>query len=558
MAHQWMRCNLATATFPFETELGDRTIVMSRYDQNFDYLSSIGEPIKDRGLPRAFYMHNCMPTAAGYQSIGYDNDVLSTSPGNDLGFDTIFSLKYEFNNAVKRMYFSPAGGKNYILDATIGQWASVNPFPLGTIASDTLVTCAFVNGTTYFYFKKIGCFKYVGNYTDPATHVTGPAIVPVTLIGLDPTTVTGICAANGYLITWNDVAIAWSSTTNELDFTPSLITGAASGTPQFTDGKIQLCLPISGGFLLYCESNTVSSTYSGNVRFPWIFAEVAGAGGCSSLNKISWRSNFAVHYAWTTSGLQELTRTSAKDFYPEVTDFLASLSFEDFNETTLVFTQSYLSTPLDIKVNAIADRYVVISYGVVPGNYTHALVFDLALARWGKLKVAHRECFEWFPPNLYGSITYGQLTGITYGSLVNTSYGDFNTGITQDELPKKNIGFLQEDGNIEIINFDLAQTEADGVLILGKFEFERNKWITGQQYAVENVINGNSFTFYIIPTTDGKNLLTPVPGILKANKSGTLNKWYQKRVSGLNLSMLFVGAFNLTSFIWDFTTGGDR
>lgn len=559
MAHQWMRCNLATATFPFESELGDRTIVMSRYDQNFDYLSSIGEPIKDRGLPRAYYMHNCMPTAQGYTAIGYDDDVAPVVGfgGTDLGFDTVFSLDYQLNNTSYRAFLSPAMGANYILDATIGGWTSMSPFAPGVIASDTLITKATLNGTTYICYKSVGVFKYVPNgITDPLTQIVGPTIIPVTLLGLNNQQVNGICANNGYMIVWDDVSIAWSSTINELDFTPSIITGAGGGTPQFCNGAINFAVPISGGFILYCDKNAVAATYSGNVRFPWIFGEVAGSGGCSTLAKVSWKSNFAIHYAWTTAGMQEITRAVAKDIFPEATDFLANLSFEDFDEATLEFSETFLTTPLDIKVNAVGDRYIVISYGVIPGNYTHALVHDLALVRWGKLKLNHRECFEWLPPNLYGPITYGMLAAITYGSLVNTSYGDLEIGITQAEVPKKNIGFLQQDGTVQVVNFDLSQTEADGVILIGKFQFERNKLITGQQYDVENVVNGNTFAFYVIPTFDGKTFLTPKAGFLM--NASPRSKRYNLRITGINLSLLFIGAFNLTSLLFNFTQAGDR
>lgn len=548
MSFQWVRMNLGVAIFPFASELWGRSIIVPQFDQNYDRVSEQNVPNKDRGIPQAFYMHNVVPTGQGYQAIGYDTRITGIGVTD---FDSCFQLSYTspFN---AKMLFSPAAGKNYIFDGTINTWVSVSPLAVGTVGDTTLVTVAEVNGRTFIYYEGVGCFEY---------DTTTKLLSSVVLTGLVAASIKGLVAANGYLIAFSDTDVAWSSTSNPTDFVPSLITGAGGGAVQFTNGVINFCLPISGGFMLYCEKNTVSATYSGNVRFPYIFADVIASGGCDSPEKVSWQSNLAVHYAYTTSGIQELSKASASgSAYPEISDFLAQQIFEDFDETTLQINVEYLSSQLSVKVSAVADRFIIFSYGRAADapDYTHALVFDASLKRWGKLKITHRKCFEWVTPNAYGELTYDDLEAFTYDDLALTTYDDLAFGINIPERPKKDIAFLQRDGTIQTVNFNFAGDTANGVLMLGKFQFQRNKFIEHQISDIENVRNGNSFRFILFPTLDGKTFLPPYEmQSVNLLVDAPMMKRYAHWLVGQNITACFIGSFNLTSYLMNFTLGGD-
>lgn len=544
MAHQWLRCNLGVAIFPFATSLWGRSIIVPGQDTNFDRVTEQNVPNKDRGIPQVFYMHNVVPTGQGYQSIGY-NSVLPPNLTGQTDFDNAMVIRYT-SPEVMNGIFVPAIGKNYVWDETVGNWASVSPITPGTLSSTTLVTTAYINGTTYIYYERYGCFKY-----DPTTKT----MLPVTLAGLTPTNILGILSANGYLVAFSETDIAWSSLSDPEDFVPSLVTGSGGGTVQFTKGRINFGVYINGGFILYCEGNTVSATYSGNVRFPYIFSEVANSGGCRLISQVSWSSNQATHFAWTTSGLQEVSKTSAINLVPEVTDFLTMKLFEDFDETTLTLSQQTLSSQLNLAVAVVGDRYLIISYGVAVSDFTHALLFDLALKRWGKLKIQHRSCFEWPSPNLYGEITYDMLSRTTYDMLALTTYDDLSFGVESPTFPRTTIAFLQADGTVQTVNFDFAQTNANGVFILGKFQFQRNKYMEHQLTEVETIGQNNDFSFKIINSLDGKTLSHPVDTV-ELIKAPELRR-YGKRITGVNFSGLCLGAFNLTSYLIDFTLGGD-
>lgn len=534
MAHQWIRCNLAAALFPFATMLWGRSIILPQYDQNYDRISAAYEPQKDRGVPQAFYMHNVFPTSQGYQSIGYRDKIAAFAGVGLRAFDLVYTLEYNNLPIPARVLFSPSGGKNRCLDATVGStwFDSLEVFP---VSSNYLVTTSLVNGDTYIFYAGIGPFSY---------DTVAKAIV-AEIFTFDPGKVAadfqGICGANGYNVLWDSNEIFWSSAVDPTDFVANLDTGSGSGSVQYAKGEIRFCVPINGGFLIYCEKNVVSAKFTGNINFPWLFSEVSGSGGMGKtggLQNISWQSNLSKQYALTTAGLQEITLETANNIVPEVTDFLGAKIYEDFNEATLQFSLEYLSEVVTTRVAAIADRWVVLSYGKADDvNKQFSLIFDTTLKRWGKTKIAHMDSFEFIAPNDYG-VTSEPPTPAS-----------------------ERIAYLEASGKVVSINFELSQGTANGVLMLGKFQFQRNEWITHQKSDVECVKDGNSFKFYTVLSLDGKTLLAPAE--MYKLLDAELSKKYGARLdnslqpTGQNISALFIGAFNLTSYLLDFTTAGD-
>lgn len=542
MAHQWVRMNLASAEFPFLSDMWGRSILVGQYDTNYDKGATSSKDLNtEKGIPQAYYMHNCMPTHQGYQTIGYDTGLVAM-----LGAPNDFDAAFPIQNAdLNRFIFVPANGKNYIFDSTLGNWRSISPIP--TVSDATLVTTSYVQGQSYIGYQGIGVFTYDD---------VGKALTPVIFTGLVMTGIKGITTANGYMLAWDDTTISWSNLSVPTDFVPSLVTGAGGGSINQVKGRILFCLPIAGGFIVYAEQNCVAAQYTGNVRFPFIFTEITGSNGVLSPEQVSWQSNLGEHYCWSTSGLQRVTLTTSDNAHPEVTDFLAAKQFEDFDEATLTFSQQDLSSQLNVKVAVAADRFLVISYGVTLPDYTHALVMDLALKRWGKLKITHRDCFQWNAPTPFGIIKYGDLSQTTYGGLAQTTYAGLLSQVAAVQAPKKTLAFLQGNGVVKIVNFDLSEITANGVLMLGKFQFMRNKFITHQRSDIETVRTNNIFNFYIVNSLDGKTLAAPVAGTLITRSANS--RRYGKRVSGQNISALMIGAFHATTYLMDFTLGGDR
>ena len=517
MANQWLRANLAAARWPLTTELAGRSVITHGADMTYDPSVVTTSDDKDRGLPQVIYLHNCMPTNSGFQSIGYTQEIPNIPAYTD--FDSIFPIT---TSNLVRCLFVPASGQNYIYNYTTGYWAPTSSFLPGTVNSSTLVTTAFLKNQTYIYYDTVGAFTYDD---------VGLVLVPVALAGLVISAIHGLCAANGYLITWNDTNIAWSSLTTPTDFTPSLISGAGGGAIQEAKGKILFCLPIAGGFMIYCEQNVVSARYSSNIQFPFIFVEVAGSSGVTSPGMVSWQANAAEHYSWTGAGLQKIDKNSVIQVFNEQSDFLSGLIFEDFDELTLQFTTTYLLAPLNVRLTYISNRYVVISYGITAGIFTHALVYDTAYLRWGKLKIPHVDCFQWnFPDSISVSVP---------------------------TVSRKQVAFVGNDGTVNVVDFDFSEATANGVCVLGKFQLNRNRLIVHQESHVETARTAvNEFNFYLLPSLLGKDfgpVVTP-KRILHTDKLSV----YGRRLTVTNFCSLFMGSFDLTSYIINVSLGGQE
>lgn len=566
MAVNEISCNLSSSLFPFATELWGRSIIMPGLDENYNKtVFSTVDPGFEKTVAQVMYMHNVMPAVEGYQSVGFDTVIPtnpSASPSGAFGsfafgisgfgqspissftYDKIFPIQAVSQN---RFLFVPAGGLNFIYDGQVGTWRSVSPFPANAVANNVQVTTAFVQGQTYIYYSQYGCFIY-----DDVNKM----LVEVTLIGLNKTDILGICAANGYMIAYDNVAVAWSSLVNPTDFVPSLITGAGGGSVNDAKGAIIAGLQLSGGFVIYCQKNAVGASYTGNSNFPFILAEIPGSGGITTIDKVSWHANMSTHVVMNSYGLQEISKNNSKAVYPEASDFLASKLFEDFDEDTLALTSEYLDAPLNNKVTIVESRFLVLSYGKVAGTYTHALVYDMTLKRWGKLKITHCACFEWNAPNQFGHITYGALAGTTYGQLLGTTYGQLNVATNPEVLPKKNMAFLQADGTVKLINFDFSEAVADGVFIIGKFQLRRRAFVQHQYGMVETVNTGNAFDYYIMTSDDGKTLKPAVKAKLITRAAKT--RMYARRKSGQSFAVMFIGQFNLQSYVVGFTMLGNK
>jgi len=541
MANKYARLNLASAIFPFYTAAAGRTVMVPDIDENFDRYNA-ANTAPDKGVPQVFYMHNCMPISGGFQSIGYLQR-LAGIPGS-VDFDTPYQL---INSGDASFLFVPAQGLNYIFDGDVGNWASISPMLTGQVGSNTLVTTAYVKGSTYIFYAHYGCFIY---------NATTKVLDSVTLAGLDVTKILGIFSANGYMLAWTIDSVVYSSLTDPTNFTPSIQTGAGGGKILDVKGQINICLPISGGFLVYCEKNIVGASYSGNTFYPYVYLEVKGSGGTDSLDNIAYQSNLPYHVALTTAGIQQVSLDSAIPTLPELSDFLTGQIFEDFNEATLSFSESFLTSPLAVKFSYIADRFFVCSYGVQAPNYTHAVIYDLALNRFGKVKLNHRAAFQYALPTPYGNITYNQLLNTPIDTLNNTTYTDLFSLVHFSMVAKQNLAFLQEDGTVQLVDFSLRENNASGVFILGKMQFSRNAVMVHQRTDVETVNKNNIFSLYILPTYNGKDFGTAVPTV--TNNTGTLMRTFAKRFTASNISLLCVGAFNVTSIVLNFTIGGSR
>lgn len=503
------RGNLSAKGFPFLSENQGRSIIVGQYDNAFNrQVVSAEDTDKDIGIPQIYYCHNVMPHPQGFQSIAYQNLLV----GVQSGFSLIFSIRDNNNN---RAYLATDIAGNFYIYNGSGNWVLKQAIPT---AAGLQVSTAFVSGITYVYVQGYGCFYYdfgLGTFTS------------VTLTALNITgtnAIVGICPSAGYLIAWSTTTVYWSSTVDPTDFTPSLITGAGSGAVEGARGQINFCLPHLLGFIVYTLANAVAALFSGNSRFPFNFREIVASGGVSGQNLIALGADSGNHYTYTTSGFQLVSTSNSTTIYPELTDFIGGKLFEDFNDTTKTFSTVALTATMQKALNVIADRYLVVSYGI--SSLTHALVYDLVQKRYGKLKLNHVASFEYQLPSPI---------------------------IT--EQPRQSLAFLQVDGSIQLVDFSVSNPASNGTMLLGKYQFVRPRFLTLDEINLENFRVGAVFALTNMYTLDGKNYLYNTPTLVQSNG---LYRKYQSRITGLNHSLLFQGAFEICSEVLVFHINGKR
>lgn len=546
MAYYTFRANLTSATFPFYTSRQGRTVIVPQMDLNYDRqtAAAVQDTDKDKGIPQIYYCHNVLPTMQGFQSISYTEMVPLYGAGTAQDFDHVFTIQ---TPSLNRFLFCPAAGKNYIYSENNETWVSVSPITPGTLPQDVQVTTAFVQGETYICYANYGTYRY-----DDVTNT----MIAVTLTGLVAANVLAICESNGYMIAITSSAVAWSSLLDPTDFTPSLTTGANGGSVGEAEGALQFCVTISGGFMIYCFGNVVSATYSGNVQYPFIFKQINGSAGVNSVEKTSWQANLAEHYAISSNGVQRLSRSEAVNLFPDLSDFLASKIYEIMDEATLTLSETRLTTNLYTQVVLVSTRFLVFSYGTSPGLFSLALVYDLTLKRFGKLKIDHTDCFQWNNPNKFGSLTYDELEGETYDSLYGTTYDELASGLDEVEQLKEVFCFLQADGTVWRVNFEELNSEANGFLLMGKYQLLRNNTVIHLATELETVQDDYEFKAYLVPSLDGKTLSAAVPMFL-AKRSPAMRR-YNLKYTAVNVSVLVTGAFSLVSKEMEVAKGGDR
>lgn len=492
MAQREYPIALRNFALPMLSEQQTRTIIGS----------TAGEAPAKEDKPSVAYMHNVMPDSNGLNSVGYKSVI--PAPRLPIG-EVMVDARIAYSDIRTRLYLAwDSEGNAYALLTGATEWLPL--LPSSPITSDPnfsseSVTIGTVNGISYIFFSGLGAFTYVESSNN---------LQAVTLTGLTIPNILGIVASSGYLIAYTVEAIAWSSTIDPTDFVPSQVTGAGGGDVAGTAGDIIFSTDNSLGVLIYTDANVVAGTYTGNARFPFKFREVPDSKGGINLDRVAYEANSGTQFVYSKAGLQSISAQRAENILPEVTDFLAGKRFEDYNESTLLYeiTDLAVNETMNKKIKYVASRYLVISYGLPGTGFTHAIIYDTALNRLGKLRSTHADVFEYI--------------------------GE------QSEISKSSIAFLAEDGSVSVLDFSVS-AESNGVLVLGKLQFVRTRFISLEGVEVENVESDAQLDLYTQASLDGKNFTT-VQGIL--NLANPNLRTYHFHVAAKNHSLVFIGKFN--------------
>lgn len=541
MAVKRIRALINAASFPFTYGHTGRSVTEIQ-DLNARMPSAFfGSPENaEFGVPQIIYAENVLPFAKGIFSVGFAQQAAAASPAYEY-FDQAIVLRDASENLNLMV---PAGGQNYIYHHDTGLWDTHSTF---AFAHD-LVTWANVNGRTFVCYEKEKILEY-----DPNTNTFSNVAITYPS-GFSIANVRGIGGAQNYLLFFTDIEIYWSSALDITNFA-DLDHGAGNQTPTDLKGKITCILPLPGGFIAYTARNAVGATFTNVAASPFAFKEVDNSGGVPSRERVASDANESGHYAWTSNGLQKLTLKRADPFAPDVTDFLVGNIWEQWNSTTKEVEQSEIGSAFSVKMNYVAGRYVVISYGQERNGFNAALVFDVALGRWGKLLIDHCDVFMYPYPTMDGDFFYDDLVG-TYNSLGENTYNDLDVVRLQVTTPKQGIAFLTRTGEIYILTLDFTQSTNSGVAIFGHFQETRNNKITAQWIETEGLKDSGTPTVSLLVSNDGTDRTYAVT--IPLTSSTAKFKQYNCRNTGENFDIAIEGSFVLTGLLMGVTRHGAR
>lgn len=547
------RANLSAATYPMTIADGGRTVIMPGPDNNYDRRVDPQGEQKDAGIPQALYLENVMPTARGYQSVGYLTPASTpmTVPGGASYIVHMIEVKATITFVGPSLYpFSLVKAPLFIWDNnsfTAGKFGdNAVTFAGAAPVGITRISTAVIKDTCYLYiYSSTGTALYTvtstvgGNIT--LTNVTA-TVTPLNFLSTNA--IHSICASNNYLIAQNTTTTFWSSTTTPLDFVSSLVSGAGQIDPNNSDDALLYIRESSNGFYLYAANICIHAQYTGNARYPWKFVPVKSSTGIYGDGLwCSWGSvTSSFQYVIEKNKyLKAIQGIEAVPVALEVSDFLGKNPAQElFTYATNTFTAEMRVTGTP-SIYCFLERYVCVSVngtreiGASTDKYTHVIVFDTVLNRYGRLKIDHAFLFT-----------------------VN--------------LPNETLAFVDKQTNtIKFLSFDvysntvpfagLSWESDEGVLVLGKFQYARSRFLQLEEIEIEgpqnsDIIPAPNFSCAVLPSLNGRTFDSPVTPY-QVSLTGGLAA-YNCHCVGQNVSVALKGAFNVNTVQLKFTARGDR
>ena len=566
MAINRFKISLNAARFPLISSWGQRATFVpgldsvSRTPRGF----SGGDESVDSNTAQILYGENVMPAAEGIASVGYSQLI---APTVNTDFDQIFALRDEDE---KTVLYSPAAGKNYVYDKIAEAWATHSFSSIHGAAIDPLspnteatarVTYAYVDGFTFICYSRL--LKTGGTDAsilkwNSTTQNPEPAGALVTNLPFAAGEIDGIGSSNGYLLVWSGLTIAWApfnGTAFDFEiYANGDYTGAGFQIPEDVQGPVQAIIGLPGGFIAFTTKNAIAASYhSQNIVAPWVFREVAGAGGIESYEQATVEGSLGYIVAYTTSGVQKISLNSSEEMHPELSDFIAARYIERYEFGDHSLREAATSLDFYVKVSAIANRYIVYSYGTYPGVFSFALVYDQGLKRWGKLRMVHRDCFYYSYGVVSADLTYSMLGDIPYNSPFLTSY-DATAGQSNAIVAAQHgLAFMTSTGEVKIADWsrNVRATQDEAVAIIGRVQLTRTSNCQLNRAEIEGLNSGST---YVQPSYDGKNLAT-------AQLLTPISISYNYQVVGgmidcKNFNLVVEGTFNLSTIILEASTSG--
>ena len=353
-------------------------ILVSQLAQQGESIAAGGSEFShNRQMRGASTVHDALPADAGFHSVEYVN----TYPAELSGKKHFTQLR-----ACKSSNCGSSAGASEPFTALYdeAEFVGIAQLPEGTLA-----------------WKREGGASLGGR--------------PVVLKGIfqDSCMWTSVVQAGGRLVASTKDMLYWSGIEDNLDFTPSLSTGAASTGHVFNIGSIVKLIPSPEGFYALGTNGALHAQCTGDLEFPYNFREVLGFRGIKRGRWCVVQKVLSEYLAYTTGGLQLIKGLEAQDVEPELSHALCQgvhtvLNTVEAEEPMYQCGHEFRDNfdckpavlaeerPFDneaVRVVNICDRYTSVSYGArdLQDYYTQMYILDSQLARSGILNIEHTD-----------------------------------------------------------------------------------------------------------------------------------------------------------------------
>jgi hypothetical protein len=541
------KATVTAAQFPFSYHQASRSVLQATDDiAPRTSVNFVGSPDSyDYNLIQLLLAENVIPIAKGLQTVTFEQQWPAASPvATD--FDQLILIN---NPNGTQAQFCPARGKNYILTLDTPTWTSHDPFVLGVGLS--LVSKAYINGRTLIFYERTKCIEWntATNSFDTLT-LNLPA-------GFVMSDIRGNCAASNYHILFTAGAVLWSTPLDVLEFDDA-VQGSGNQIPVDLHGEITCCVPIPGGFLICSTQNIIAASFTNDASRPFAYREVMNSAGIVSLEQITEDANTGGHFGFGAGGLQQITLQRAESVFPEASDFLVGNEQESWDTTTKSVITTMRAPNLTCKLKMLGNRYLAISYGATEGVYDFVLMYDIALKRWGKLKITHVDC-DALPLGQFGRfLAYYEWEG-TYDADPVITYDGLYTDTTTVMLLRRDFGFLQADGTVLIMtndNRDGSASADQSVAVFGRIQQRRNNFVTVQLAEMDGLAPVTAPVLTLLGSTTGYDRTSQVTMVLKQQQNNYAE--YNARYTVKNADLAIEGSFQLTNLILGVTNHGSR
>jgi hypothetical protein len=549
------------------------------------------------GIPQVYYAENVLPTKEGIASVAWlESSGDSALPAGRFPVSLYMSngSKVPLYLAVEEESVTEFVAY-FVTRPTSG--VSERPVTGSTETSDTgilgsVLTHAYVQGHNYVYSPQYGLFVFTDDPYDPrhtpvvfngldTTQITGIVASNGYLLAytkdsiawsstlqlmpdrVQPSTAYGVgelarhpSASNTVGVRYNCTVAGTTSATPptysttvgesvvdgtatfvcevlDIDFEPSLETGAGGGILEDVRGDVVTCMPTMSGFIVYTTQNIVVASYTSSAEYPYNFRALPNSAGIRHSACVTDAAEVGWQYALTTAGILQVSATGCRPIMPSIQAWLGSL------EDWVLLSTGFHRQPAVYEYYRLAfvgSRYLCISKGISELLNSMTVVYDTLLDRYGQLRIPHVFVMDRQSP---------------------FSGADVNQG-----LPI----VLQPSGTIYMWKAQEGYTDAQRVrplgveskVVLGRYRHSRGNHIELHEVAASNLMEETSQVQAFSTSSDGTSTASGPMLYLHARTEVLARHKYYSRVQGADVSLLITGRFELNSLELTFTTGGHR